>query len=469
MFARYQAWRTAQFALQPGPIGRVYPHMTVYNIRDVMWSGEVMRWHMGIPGVDTILETPAKKVWPGEHEPTKEFARLFDEIPHLLELGWYGEVTERLDQITASDTLEPSQTMRLHYLQGWLLSDMQDYRQAFQFYRQACEIAEDHGDLDSQITLVDHCGLMLYGQMRHRDATLYYQEALGLWRTRAAQLLKPRAEPEVKFYERIGATQWNTGDFDEARVTLARGLTIALYKPGIPRTDFIRDRAARALWTLGMTLRSQSDMRDGDISLLRLARKRLKQASELFALVGQEQENVGRLHIQIAELELDLAEIYLHRGADAAARGHRDAARQHMRFAAELTTDADRPAAKLLPELTMLRYDITRNLNRSAVRNTLGFASRLQDIEQRAEAIDDAVISGKAATLRGEWCLWLGDSDQARAALLLAITDFGSNNMGMATRAQRLLRHSNEPIRPPDGPNRQRRSGGPIPSDSGQA
>lgn len=426
---------------------------------------------MGIPGVDTILDTPAKYVWPGERQPAKEFALLFDEIPHLLELGWHDQVVARLDAIARAEQ-EPSQTMRLRYLQARLFSDTHDYRQAFQFYRQACEIAEDHGDLDSQITLVDHCALMLYGLMQHRDATLYYQKALVLWRTRAAQLYKPRAEPEVKFYERIGATQWNTGDFDEARVMLARGLTIALYKPGVPRTDFIRDRAARALWTLGMALRSQSDMREGDVNLLRLARKRLKQGSELFALVGQDQENVGRLHVQIAEIELDLAEIYQQRGAHTAAREHRDAARQHIAFAAELAMDADSAATKLLPELTILRYDITRNLSGPAIRNARSFEPRLQEIEQRAEAIGDNVIIGKAATLRGEWCMWLGDTAQAQTALLLAIADFGSNNMGMATRAQRLLRRSNEPIQPPSRSRRRRGSGGPItpsPPESDQA
>lgn len=416
---------------------------------------------MGIPGVDTILDKPAKNVWHGERVPSNEFARVFDEIPHLLELGWYDKVASRLDQITRSER-EPSQTMRLHYLQGQLLSDMQDYGQAFHFYRQAYEVAEEHGDLDSQITLLDFCALMMYGLMRHREATHYYREALALWRTRAAYISKPRAEPEVKFHERIGATLWNTGDIDEARATLARGLTLALYKPGVPRTDFIRDRSAGALWTLGLALRSQSDMRNGDVSLLRLARKRLKQADRFYAIVGHGQENIGRLHIQIAEIDLDLAEIYLQRGADTTAWEHREAARRHLQHATELELDADNAASKLLPELTMLRYEITRVLSHSAVRKARDFESRLREIEQRAEEIGDNVISGKAATLRGEWCLWLGDSVQAQAALLLAIADFGSNNMGMATRAQRLLRRSNEPIQLPSKPQRRRGSGGPV-------
>ncbi len=399
---------------------------------------------MGIPGVDTILFKPARVVWPGERVPSEERARQFDQIPHMLDLGQFDEVASQLNK-TASFELEPSQRMRLHFLRGQLCSDRQIYDQAYQAYRHALDIAHEYEDLDSQITLTDLSGLMMYGLMRHREALVHYQEALDLWYQRAAQLSQPRAEPEVKFRERIGTVQWHVGDIDDARTTLARALTVALYKRGVPHTDFIQSRSARALWTLGLTLRSQSDMRDGSVGHLRTAFKRLKRAGVLFEDANTEQENLGRLYVQIAEVYLDLAEIHLQRDAAEAARPMRSEALKYVREAAVLLRDADSRAGKLLPELTLLRYEITRQLNRTAIQEAAEFEVKLLGIEYEAADIGDKVISAKAATLRGEWCLWLGDPAPAREVLLLALVGFQHDNMGMATRAQRLLRRANAP------------------------
>ncbi len=327
----------------------------------------------------------------------------------------------------------------------------------------ALGVATAQGDLDSQITLTNLAGLMKYGQMRNYEALAYYQQALVLWQSRAEQLARPRAEPAIMLRERIGTAQWHVGEFDDARATLARALIVALYRRGAPQTEYLRRQTANALWALGLTLRSQSDTRDGDASLIRTALKRMAKAVGLYTQVGTDDENLGRLHVQIAELYLDLAELHLARGADATARPMRREARNHAQTAADLLKHTSNAAGKLLPQLTLLRYAITQRLNRNAARQLHVFEADLKQIESDAAEIGDQIISAKAATLRGEWLLWLGDAAHAREALLLAITGFQNGGMGMATRAQRLLRGIDRFPPPADG--RAHPSVGPGPLD----
>lgn len=396
---------------------------------------------MDIPGVDTVLFQTAAEGWPGEAAPSEELAHLFDTIPHMLEVYRFDDIATQLDEI-ARNTLEPSQTMRLHFLQGELMTARRDYDQAFQFYGQALDIAEEHQDLDSQITLIDHLALIRYAQMRNRESLDLYEAALAHWRERAQQLLQPRAEPEVKFLERIGATQWAIGELDLARKTLARCLTIAMYKRDVPHTDFILDRTARAIWTLTLTLRSLSDMSDGSLSYLHIALRRIRRAGDIHRQLGVDQEQMGRLHVRAAEMYLDLVEIHLQRESENEASAMRDQALAHVREAVELLKFTDSRTARLLPELTLLRCDITRRLSRKSLKLTREFEARLLGIELEAADIGDRVLLSKAATLRGEWCLWIGDPDPAIAALKQAIAGFEEDNKGEVTRALRLYRRA---------------------------
>jgi hypothetical protein len=294
--------------------------------------------------------------------------------------------------------------------------------------------------------------------MRHREAIEFYQQALALWQVRAAQIERPRAEPEVTLRERIGSEQWYVGDFDAAQAMLARALILALYRHGIPHTDYLRETTAFALWSLALVLRSQSDMSDGRVNLLQMALKRMRSAVRRFEIIGADDANMGRLYVQIAEIHLDLAELYLLEDNDKEAQRMRRLALKRAQQAADFLKHTDSAAGKLLPELTLLRYEITQRLDREALLQMPEFEARLIRIEHAAAEIGDAVISAKAATLRGEWCLWLGDPTPAREVLLLALVGLQHNNMGMATRAQRLLRRANAPAqdsahrRAPDGP-----------------
>jgi hypothetical protein len=230
-----------------------------------------------------------------------------------------------------------------------------------------------------------------------------------------------------------------------------------MYKRGVPHTDYLRRKTADALWTLALVLRSQSDMRDGGANLLRTALKRMNKAVGIYELVSTDDAQVGRIHVQIAELYIDLAEIHLQRRADESARHMRLEALNHAQTAVDFLKYTDNAAGKTLPELTLLRHSITQRADRAAVLELHEFEAELLRLERVGAQIHDEILSAKAATLRGEWLLWLGDPDPARAALLLALVGFQSNGMGMATRAQRLLRRANDPI-PPD--THRRASGG---------
>jgi hypothetical protein len=53
------------------------------------------------------------------------------------------------------------------------------------------------------------------------------------------------------------------------------------------------------------------------------------------------------------------------------------------------------------------------------------------------------LLQAKELSLRAEWLMGLQDWEPARTALSLALERFAANGVGMATRAQRLLRRLN--------------------------
>ena len=399
---------------------------------------------MKIPGIDTILYRRAHDVWSGEDRPPDALVRLLEEVPYKIELGRFDDADAMLQQIATFD-LQLSQVMRMRFLMGQLASDrkVRLYDQAYQHYHEALRIAEERGDLDSRITLVDHTGRMKYGLLKNQDALDDYKQALALWRVRAEQIAKPRAEPEVRYLERIGTLQWCLGSFDDAQATLARTLTLALRAPRIRLTDYMRRTTAGALWSLALALRSQSDMSEGSMNTLETALKRMTKAVEFFKFASTSDAETGRLHVQIAELYLDRAEILLLNGDDDPECLWLRHASKHIKRAAEFLIPADDEYGALLVDLTRLRRLITRRRDGRSAWDTRKFQAELQRIRAAGERLEDGFILAKAATLQGEWLLWQGDVASARLALRDAFVHFQDEGMGMATRAQRLLRRAN--------------------------
>ncbi len=408
-----------------------------------MWAHVVMGDCMNIPGIDSIILCSASVVWPGEPAPAEHLVGRFDGIPPKLKLGRFDEVSSDLADIAGSN-LEPSQTVRLLTLQADLLTESEDYGQAYQLYLQAMQLAENYGDIPTEVLLMLHSGLMLYGQTKHYEAIIHYEEALALWR--AWIRLNPVSSDDavVAILGLIAETQWSTGQFDAAIGTVARALTAARRQDDAPIAPALRDVTASALWILGLALRSQSDMADGSFNLLNSALDHMQEGLKLYQQDGAYADNIGRLLLQMSEIRLDLAELHLQHGRQGKARIAREHAERDAQTARDFLQQTINQPGQLLPELTLLRCEITRPTDPDAILHLREFESRLGDIEHEAEEIHDGAILAKAAMLRGEWLLWLDDPEPARKALLIALKDLQPNNMGLATRAQRLLRRANE-------------------------
>jgi len=398
---------------------------------------------MNIPGIDSIILHSASEVWPGEPAPAEHLVGLFDGIPAKLKLGRFDEVSADLIEI-ARDNLHPSQTVRLLCLQADLLTESEECGQAYELYYQAMQIADEQRDTPTEVLLMLYCGLMLYGQTRQYEAIILYEEALALWRAWVRLNPAPSDDTVVAIHGLIAETQWSSGQFDAAIGTVARALTAAKRQDDTPVAPALRDATASALWTLGLALRSQSDMSDGDFSLLESALDRMEEGLALYKKEGSYADNIGRLLIQMAEVRLDQAELHLQHDRHGKARMAREHAERDAKMARDFLQQTINQPGQLLPELTLLRCEITRSPDPDALLHMTEFESRLCDIEREAEEIHDGAILAKAAMLRGQWLLWLDDPEPARKALLIALKDLQPNNMGLATRAQRLLRRANE-------------------------
>jgi len=370
---------------------------------------------------------------------------LFDEADLAIELEHIEEAKDVLNKIARHEK-QPSQEMRMLHRYGNLLTNMNaqtnmnTLNQAYEYYDMALDVAEDHNDIDSQIELTWLTGLMRYGDLRFQEALAHYQEALDLWHERAKQLAHPSIEPEVKLRADIGVQYWSIGEFDEAQGTLARALVIAMNRRREHRSNDLCREMASALWTLILVFRSQSDMLDGDANYLRTALRRSKTATQLFKSVSTPDVNMARFYVQVAEVYLDLAELHLQRGSHSAARQMRHEGFMLATQASEFLSPTNDTAAKLLAELTLVRHSIQGQSTRAAVKTMRDIEAWLTSIEQTAADIRDHLVSAKAATVRAEWLLSFGDAAMARQALMLALQGFNQGGMGMATRAQRLLR-----------------------------
>ncbi|HEX8996914.1 MAG TPA: hypothetical protein VF812_12875 [Ktedonobacterales bacterium] len=416
---------------------------------------------MEIPGVDSILHKSIREVWePTERSGSWDLASAFDAIPGKFELGRFPEALRQLDKIPLN-ALQRSQAMRWWYLRGETYTGMEQSRQAFECYDQALTIATEASDLDSIVLLATSAGGALYDCQASTSAIDYYEVALDAWHAKAAEQIHPRPEPEVTLMTNLCRQLWIVGRFEDAQNKLAPALTLAMRARGVTHTPALDRMTANGLWMLSLILRSASDMRDGDGGYLNTAIRRMRQAATLKRRLGTSDYEMARLYIQLAELYLDLAEVHRLYGTEAAARPMRDQGFHYADTASEYLKPTTDTAAKRMAQMTLLRDTIMSLRPQRALPNELNeIESALTHIEHEAAALNDTFGVAKAATLRGEWLLFLGKPDMAREALEQAIAGLQTEGQGMATRAERLLRRvTNEP--PPGG--RWRPSGGPIP------
>ncbi|MGH2505380.1 MAG: hypothetical protein ACRDID_22950 [Ktedonobacterales bacterium] len=411
---------------------------------------------MSIPGVNSILYQPGTVVWPGESSPSPRLVELIKTMNGVIELDYAFDLRPEVDEMARIELkmdLEPSQQMRLRYFQAYLLrdnSESRDFGQAYHLFGHALQIAEQYRDSDSEIVLLDQRALMKYGLGQNSEAIPHYQEALARWQKRALQLANPLIEPEVHFRERLGITQFFIGAFDDAAGSLARVLTIAHELPDESQSLYLRETIAKALWTLGLSHRAQSDMQDGSESLLLSAIAALREAVRHFNVVGAHEYDIARIQIQWAETLLDLSDFYLQNEEDGKARDMRAKALRHINTAQEVQqfSDTDDRSSRSLAALALLRHQIVRLPDADTIREIDDFDAQLTAISLDAAEKNMPIVVGKAAALRGEWLLWLGDAPNARQAFMLALADLQANNIGEATRVQRLLRRTNDDSRP---------------------
>jgi len=394
---------------------------------------------MDMSGIDSILFKPASEVWPGEQMPSPELMRLIDGLPRLFELGKYAEARESLEQIARFE-LQPSQTMRLHYWEGELMVVHKDTAQAFAFYEMALGIALDASDFDSVIELTLASAGKVHALQQFRDALTYYQIALDTWHKLAPDATTRPLDTEITLQTFIVRQMWEIGEFDQAQPRLAHILPLALRAPRAARTMQLLKQTANALWMLGLTLRSQSDMRDGDEGYLRTATRRMRRAVHLYEQVGVEAINLGRFDVQIAEIYFDLAELHLQRHAAEAARAMYNQGLAYVNQATDYLTLSGDKAADVLARLTRLRASVMLPGATKSWQSIDEIETTLTEIERDAADQKDRILVAKAATLRAEWLMALGDNEKARESLLWALKGFNPDGMGTATRAQRLLR-----------------------------
>ena len=76
---------------------------------------------MGIPGIDSILYQHASAVWPGEQPPHGRLAKLIDLLTDKIKEDAILNSDQKLVDEMRNLPLTPSQLMRLHYFQAYLL------------------------------------------------------------------------------------------------------------------------------------------------------------------------------------------------------------------------------------------------------------------------------------------------------------------------------------------------------------
>lgn len=401
---------------------------------------------MPLHGIQMIVKQSASVVWPNEPPASPELVALFDALPVLFDLESKREPEIRgiLDRIKG-DYLQPSLDLRRLYWSGRLFQMRGDHKQAFIFFSHARDIATDHNQVAWKLEL-SHCmATEQYDTLNSANALDMYREMLGIWENAAPNKIERRLDTEIQIRAFICRQEWYIGEFDAAHGNLARVLTKAMDVRGTQQSPELRKEIANALWDLALALRSDSDLADGNLDMLNQASRRMQKARGIFKSIGVDHYVLARIDIQVADIYYDIAELHLQRNSGEAARAMRDRGEDIAREARETLVDTDDAAAPLLEQIVSLRPHImwpksAAPAKRARQLTNEEIETRLMDIERQSAALKDNFLIAKAATLRADWLMMLGEWDKARIALELAIEGFGENGKGMATRAERLMR-----------------------------
>lgn len=393
---------------------------------------------MAIPGINSILDQPALVTWPGETA-RPDVEALLDKANRKIVIGQFEQAATLLDQV---ERLNPSGSydMRRRFLCGAVFAGLDDSNQAISFLTHAQEIANDTNDVDSSMVITLKTAEVIHNALEYSVALDYYQIAYSAFDAKYGEHPERNIPLHIVLLSYLGRQFWMVGQLEAAHGKLAAAMTLwRELNPGA-KTQELKPYVTNCLWMLGLTLRAQSDMRDGDANYIRRALSHMRTADKLKQECGDEDYKIGRLYIQIAELYLDLAELNAQRNSPAAAYSNRTEARNRAKTALEFIAPTEDIHGKLMARFALLRSHITAHSLQSLIRDARNIEATFQQLEYESAPLNDQLLIAKIATLRAEWYLSLGDTVTARASLNFAFVGFEAAAPGQSTRAERLLR-----------------------------
>jgi tetratricopeptide (TPR) repeat protein len=393
---------------------------------------------MAFPGTNSILDRPAIVTWPDEAA-RPDVAALIDSASRKIEFGQFEQAATLLDEV---ERLDPtgSYDMRRRFVCGAVFAGLDDSNQAVNFLTQAQGIATDANDFDSFIVITLKIGEVIHNALEYRSALEYYEIAHSAFETKYGKHPEQNVPLNLVLLSFLGRQLWTIGQLEEAHGKLAAVMTLWHEMNSGAKTKELNPFVSNTLWQLGLTLRAQSDMRDGDAGYIRRALRHMRDADNLKRECGDADYKIGRLYIQTAELYLDLAELNAQRNSHSAARSNRNEAKNFAKTALDYIAPTEDIHGKLMARFALLRCDITARSQQSLIRNSKRIEATFQQLEHESAPLKDRGLIAKIATLRAEWYLSLGDTVTARALLNFALEGFEVAAPGQSTRAERLLR-----------------------------
>ncbi|HEX8983165.1 MAG TPA: hypothetical protein VF792_10375 [Ktedonobacterales bacterium] len=366
-------------------------------------------------------------------------AALLDAANRKITIGQFEQAATLLDQV---ERLKPtgSYDMRLRFICGAVFAGLDDSKQAVSFLAQAQGIAKDADDFDSFIVITLKTAEVIHNALEYRSALDYYKIAYSAFETKYGEHPEQNVPLNIVLLSFLGRQLWTLGLLEEAHGKLAAVMTLWREMNSGAKTKELNPFVSNTLWQLGLTLRAQSDMRDGDAGYIRRALRHMRDADDLKRACGDEDYKIGRLYIQTAELYLDLAELNAQRNSHSAATSNRNEAKNFAKIALEYIAPTEDIHGKLMARFALLRCDITARSQQSLIRNSKRIEATFKQLEHESAPLKDRGLIAKIATLRAEWYLSLGDMVTARASLEFAFEGFEAGAPGQSTRAERLLR-----------------------------
>lgn len=393
---------------------------------------------MAFPGTNSILDQPAIVTWPDETA-RPDMAALLDSASRKIEFEQFEQAATLLDQV---ERLEPtgSYDMRMRFLCGAVFAGLDDSKQAVSFLTQAQDIADDANDFDSFIVITLKTAEIIHNALEYRSALEYYEIAHSAFETKYGEHPEQNIPLNIVLLSFLGRQLWTIGQHEEAHGKLAAAMTLWHEMNSGARAKELNPFVSNTLWMLGLTLRAQSDMRDGDAGYIKKALSHMRTAADLRRASGDEDYKIGRLYIQTAELYLDLAELNAQRNSPSAATSNRKEAKNFAKTALDYIAPTEDIHGKLMARFTLLRCDITARSQQSLIREAGHVGETLLHLEHESAPMNDRLLIAKIATLRAEWQMLLGELVTARASLDSAFAGFEAGAPGESSRAERLLR-----------------------------